>query len=107
MRTVAQPEGTGERYTVNDLAFGLGYGRQISERFSLGLQFTYLSETIWHSTMSAFALNVGTLYQISPDGLRIGASSAIRHRPMVTVKAVLGVAVYTATAMLLAARRPS
>jgi len=74
VRTVEQPLGTGERYTVSDLAFGLGFGRQISDRFSLGVQISYLQETIWHSSMSAFALNVGTLYQISPDGIRIGAS---------------------------------
>jgi hypothetical protein len=74
VRTVDQPLGTGERYTVSDLAFGLGYGRQISDRFSVGVRISYIQETIWHSSMSAFALDVGTLYQISPDGLRIGAS---------------------------------
>lgn len=74
VRTVEQPLGTGERYTVSDLAVGLGYGRQISDRFSVGVQVTYLTETIWHSSMSAFSLNVGTLYRISADGLHIGAS---------------------------------
>lgn len=74
VRTVEQPLGTGERYTVSDLAFGVGFGRQISDRFSVGIQLSYLQETIWHSSMSAFAINVGTLYQIAPDGLRIGAS---------------------------------
>jgi len=74
VRTVEQPLGTGERYTVSDIAVGLGYGRQISDRFSVGVQVTYLTETIWHSSMSAFSLNVGTLYRISEDGLHIGAS---------------------------------
>jgi hypothetical protein len=74
VRTVDQPLGTGERYTSSDIAFGLGYGRRVSERFSLGVQVTYIQETIWHSSMTAFSINVGTLYQISPDGLRIGAS---------------------------------
>jgi hypothetical protein len=74
VRTVEQPLGTGERYTVSNIAYGLGFGRQISDRFSLGVQMTYLQETIWHSSMSAFAVNVGTIYQISSDGLRIGAS---------------------------------
>jgi len=74
VRTVEQPLGTGERYTVSDLAFGLGYGRAISDRFSLGVQVSFLRETIWHSSMSAFALNVGTLYRLSEDGLHIGAS---------------------------------
>ncbi len=76
VRTVEQPLGTGERYTVSDLAFGIGYGRQISDKFSVGVQVAYLQETIWHSSMSAFALNVGTLYRISEDGLHIGASIA-------------------------------
>jgi hypothetical protein len=74
VRTVDQPLGTGERYTVTDLAFGLGYGRRISEQFAVGLQVTYLEEIVWHSSMSAFALNVGTLYRISENGLHIGAS---------------------------------
>jgi len=74
VRTVEQPLGTGERYTVSDLAFAIGYGRRISDRFSVGMQVSYLQETIWHSSMGAFALNVGTLYRISENGLRIGAS---------------------------------
>lgn len=74
VRTVEQPLGTGERYTVSDLAVGLGYGRLISDRFSVGLQVTYITETIWHSSMSAFSLNAGTLYRIAEDGLHIGAS---------------------------------
>jgi long-subunit fatty acid transport protein len=74
VRTVEQPLGTGEQYSVNDLAFGLGYGRRISDRFSVGVQVTYLQETIWHSVLSAFAMNVGTVYRISAEGLHIGAS---------------------------------
>jgi len=72
--TVEQPLGTGEKYTVSNLAFGIGYGRQISDRFSVGIEISYLQETIWHSSMSAFSINVGTLYRISADGFRIGAS---------------------------------
>lgn len=74
VRTVEQPHGTGERYTVSDLAVGIGYGRQISDRFSVGVQVSYLQETIWHSSMSAYFLNVGTLYRMSENGLHIGAS---------------------------------
>ena len=72
--TVDQPLGTSEKYTVTDFALGLGYKRVVSERFSVGIQAKYLQETIWHSSMSGFALDVGTLYRISPDGLHIGAS---------------------------------
>ena len=74
VRTVAQPLGTGERYTVSDVAVGLGFGREISERFSAGVQVNYVQETIWHSIMSAYSLSVGTIYRISPDGFHLGAS---------------------------------
>ena len=74
VRTVEKPLGTGERYTVSNVAFGIGYGRQVSERFSVGVQVNYITETIWHSSLSAFSLSVGTIYRISEDGMHIGAS---------------------------------
>lgn len=74
VRTVDQPLGTGERYTVSDVAVGLGVGRQISDRFSVGIQVNYIQETIWHSTLSAFSLSIGTIYRLSPDGFHLGAS---------------------------------
>lgn len=74
VRTVEKPLGTGERYTVSNVAFGIGYGRQVSERFSVGVQVNYITETIWHSSLSAFSLSVGTIYSLSEDGMRIGAS---------------------------------
>ena len=74
VRTVEQPQGTGERYSVNDLAFTLGYGKQMSYRFSAGGQLAFVQETIWHSTASAFAFSAGTIYRISESGLHIGAS---------------------------------
>jgi hypothetical protein len=74
VRTVEQPLGTGERYSVNDLLIGLGYGIAITDRFFCGLQVNYVSETIWHSSTHLFGVNFGTLYELSADGLRIGAS---------------------------------
>ena len=74
VRTVDQPLGTGERYSVSDLALGLGYGRHITDRFSAGLQVNYLQETIWHTSMRTLTLNAGTLYRLNDQGLRLGAS---------------------------------
>jgi hypothetical protein len=76
VRTVAQPQGTGEQYTVSDVGIGLGYGRQITDRFSAGGQVTYVQETIWNSTATSLTVSVGTLYQVSDHGLHIGASLA-------------------------------
>jgi hypothetical protein len=74
VRTVTQPLGTGERYSVSDVAIGAGYGRQITDRFTAGGQVTYVQETIWNSSMSTIVLNLGTLYRVSDRGLHIGAS---------------------------------
>ncbi len=76
VRTVQQPLGTGERYSVSDVALGLGYGRQLTDRFTAGAQVTYVQETIWHSSASTYTLSVGTRYQVSDRGLHIGASLA-------------------------------
>lgn len=73
VRTVEQPGGTGERYTVEDLAIGVGYVRRITDRFSAGIQANYVQEQIWHSTLSAFSLNFGVLYQL-PFRAYLGAS---------------------------------
>lgn len=74
VRTVEQEHGTGERYSVTNFALGLGFGRQVSDRFSVGAQINYLHETIWHSSMSTVSFNAGTVYCLSENGLRIGAS---------------------------------
>lgn len=76
VRTVDKPLGTGERYTVSDVAIGIGYGRAFSEKFSGGLQVNYVSETIWHTSLKTATLNVGAVYRVAEDGLRIGASIA-------------------------------
>jgi hypothetical protein len=74
VRTVSQPLGTGERYSVNDIAIALGFGRQISPRFSAGGQVNFVQETIWHSTAAMTTISIGTLYRVSEKGLRIGSS---------------------------------
>lgn len=74
VRTVDQPLGTGENYSVSNIAFGVGYGRQISDRFAAGLQVNYFQETIWRSSLSSITFSIGTLYRLSANGLRIGAS---------------------------------
>lgn len=74
VRTVDRPLGTGERYSVRDLAIGLGYGRHITDRFSAGLQVKYLQETIWHTSLRTMTLDVGALYTLNADGWTLGAS---------------------------------
>lgn len=74
VRTVSQPLGTGEQYRVQNVALGVGYGRQITDRFSAGLQLQYINETIWHSSADAFTMSFGTSYRLSDHGAILGAS---------------------------------
>ncbi len=74
VRTVEQPMGTGERYSVSNFALGMGYGRQLTDRFSMGFMINYVQETIWHSSLSTVAISVGTLYNLTTNGVRLGAS---------------------------------
>jgi hypothetical protein len=74
VRTVNAPLGTGERYRVSDVSFGLGYGRRMTTLFSLGLQVHYVQETIFNSSAHTVALSGGTLYRLGENGLEIGSS---------------------------------
>ena len=74
VRTVAQPLGTGELFSVSDMALGLGFAHKFSLRFAAAVQVNYLQETIFHSSAGTVTLTAGTLYRTSANGLRIGAS---------------------------------
>lgn len=74
VRTVSQPLGTGELYSVTAFSMGLGIGRMLTDRVSVGMQLNYLRETIWHSSLADVSLNLGVQYQLFPQGPTLGAS---------------------------------
>ena len=74
VRTPEQPLGTGERFTVQNLALGVGVGRAFSDRFSAGAQVKAVRETVWHSSATAVALDVGVLYRLPVRGAVLGAA---------------------------------
>jgi hypothetical protein len=74
VRTVTQPLGTGERYTVGDVALGFGYGRRITRRFAAGARVNWVHQRIWHTTLNAATLDIGTVYRFRENGLTIGSS---------------------------------
>jgi len=71
--TAEQPLGTGELYSVEDLAIGLGYGRRFTDRFAGGATVKYVQETIWHTAARTIALDAGVIYDL-PFGATLGAS---------------------------------
>jgi hypothetical protein len=72
--TVISPEGTGEKWSASDFAAGLSYGRNLTDRFSIGGSAKYIQQKIWHETASAFALDVGLLFITPFRDMRLGMS---------------------------------
>lgn len=74
VRTFDYPEGDGQFWDASSVSFGLGFARSLTDRFSIGFQAKYIKESIWNSSASGFALDVGTYYITPFNDLVIGAS---------------------------------
>ena len=71
-RTVGNPEGTGRTFTASDLAAGVSYARDMTDRFSVGLTWRYIGEYYADVKSHSWAMDIGALYRTSFQGLRIG-----------------------------------
>ncbi len=74
VRTEEFPEGDGRYWDASSLAIGVGYAKNLTDRFSIGFHAKYLQENIWNSSSNGFALDVGTYYITPFNDLVIGAS---------------------------------
>ncbi|RMD97656.1 MAG: hypothetical protein D6814_09045 [Calditrichaeota bacterium] len=75
VRTVEKPEGTGEFFSAGDLAAGISYARQLTDRFAIGLTAKYIQQKIWHETATAFAVDAGATFRTDLlGGMVIGAA---------------------------------
>lgn len=75
VRTVENPEGTGEYFSAGDISFGLSYARNLTDRFSIGFTVKYIQEKIWHMTAQGIGIDAGTLFKTDIlGGIIIGAS---------------------------------
>ena len=74
VRTVAQPDGTGEKFSSNDFAFQLSFAKKITNRFAIGISVKSVYEQIWHMNAHSFAMDFGTMYRTDLNGLTIGMS---------------------------------
>jgi hypothetical protein len=72
--TLAEQEGTGQFFGAQDLALGLTYAYNLTDRFSLGGTVKYIQQTIWNSSASSVAVDLGVLFQSDIYGLRIAAT---------------------------------
>jgi hypothetical protein len=74
--TTSQPNGTGQQWDAQDIAFGLSYARNLSDRFSIGGTVKYVSQRIWNENAAALALDVGLLFRTQYNDMRIGMNIA-------------------------------
>jgi len=72
--TPENPEGTGERWSAQDFAVALSYSRNLTDRFSMGGSFKYISQRIWNESASTFAFDVGLLFVTGFYDMRLGMS---------------------------------
>tara|TARA_B100000029_G_scaffold134504_1_gene128825 strand:+ start:8285 stop:9394 length:1110 start_codon:yes stop_codon:yes gene_type:complete len=74
VRTISEPEGTGEYWGARDLAANLSFARKLSDKFSIGGNIKYIQQTIWHASASTYAADLGALFETPFNGIRLGAS---------------------------------
>ncbi len=74
VRTIDQPEGTGEVFSVNDVAFGLAWSTNLTDNFSIGFQSKVIYQSIWRMSDYAFAFDMGILYDTPFEGITLGMS---------------------------------
>lgn len=74
VRTFEFPEGNGQVWDASSVAFAVGFAKSLTDRFSIGFNAKYIQESIWSSSATGFALDVGTYYVTPFNGLIIGAS---------------------------------
>jgi opacity protein-like surface antigen len=74
VRTFEAPEGDGRTWDASSLAITVGYSKKLTDRFSFGAQVKFIRESIWNSSATGFALDIGTQYITPFNDLVIGAS---------------------------------
>ncbi|MEG8947319.1 PorV/PorQ family protein [Rosettibacter firmus] len=68
------PMGTGETFTASSFAVGISYSRYLTDKFSIGGTFKFIKETIYNTSASGIAFDIGTIYETPFAGIRLGAS---------------------------------
>lgn len=67
------PEGTGTTFSAGSYAIGVTYARNLTDWFAIGANVKFITEKIWNSSASGFAVDLGTLFTTPFPGLKFGA----------------------------------
>jgi hypothetical protein len=66
--------GSNETFTASSMELGISYSRLLTDRFSIGGTVKYIRETIYNTSASGLAFDVGTIFITPFAGIRLGAS---------------------------------
>jgi hypothetical protein len=71
--TLLMQDGTGRVVSASDLAIGLSYAKNLTDRFSVGVKVKYLKETLVSVSASTFAFDIGSVFETSfLNNLKLG-----------------------------------
>ena len=69
--TIFEPMGTGKMVEGDDIAFGVAYAYQFTDRLSFGANFRYLQESLFEDSNTTFDASVGTLFYTGFQSFRL------------------------------------
>jgi hypothetical protein len=72
--TIQAPDGTGDRWTAQDVALSVSYSRRLTDRFSMGGSVKYVSQTLYNESASTIAFDLGLLFVTGFHDMRLGMS---------------------------------
>ena len=76
VRTVENPNGTGEKFNSQDMSIGLSVGKKLTDELSLGATIKNIRQRIWHSSGQTVGVDIGVQYKTPIKNLILGASIA-------------------------------
>ncbi|NIV92986.1 PorV/PorQ family protein [candidate division KSB1 bacterium] len=74
VRTIRNPEGTGQVWSANSISFGITFAKSLTDRFSVGVTGKFVQESIFNETARGGAFDIGVLYNTPFENLTLGAS---------------------------------
>lgn len=74
VRTIRNPEGTGQFWDANSISLGVSFAKNLTDRFSIGFTGKFVQESIFNETARGGAFDIGVLYDTPFKNLTLGAS---------------------------------
>lgn len=63
---------TGEKFTCSDIALGVDYAQQFTNKFSAGVGVKYLRENLYEYNIDSYAVDMGSMYNTGWRNIKIG-----------------------------------